>query len=81
VKWILSVAVALAAAILIGVTWKQRADDLCRNDAPTASGYSVSWEWSELAYVCDYRSRSQQPKRIGITDAFHGDRPRHGSKR
>lgn len=81
-KWILFVSVALAAVILVGVTWNQRADDLCRKDAPpAANGYSVSWEWGEFAYVCDYRSRSEQPKRIGITDAFHGDRRRHGSNR
>jgi hypothetical protein len=82
VKWVLSVSVALVAVILVGVTWNQRADDLCRKDAPpAANGYSVSWEWGELAYVCDYRIRSEKPKRIGITDAFHGDRRRHGSDR
>lgn len=79
-RWILSLAVALVAVVLIGVTWNQKAKDLCRRDAPqTGTGYSVTWEWDEFAYVCDYRTASAQPKnRIGIIDAFHGDgRRRH----
>ena len=77
---VLSLSVALAAAALIGVTWSQRADHLCREDTPeTARGYSVSWDWEEFAYVCEYRLPGEQAKRIGILDAFHGDdRRRHG---
>jgi hypothetical protein len=75
--WSLSLSVVLAAAALVGVAWNQRANDLCREDAPgPASGYTVGWEWSELGYVCTYRTPSAQPKRIGIIDAFHGDRGR-----
>lgn len=82
VVWTLSLSVALAAVTLIGVAWNQRADDLCREEAPeTARGYSVSWEWDELAYVCDYRLPHEQQKRIGIIDAFHGEGRRHGRDR
>jgi hypothetical protein len=78
--WALSLGAALAAAALVGVVWSQRADDLCREDAPgTARGYSVKWEWDEFAYVCSYRTPEPRSKRIGIVDAFHGDdKRRHG---
>ena len=47
-----------------------------------ARDYSVTWEWNEFAYVCDYRVPSVQPQRVGIIDAFHGDeRRRHGLDR
>jgi hypothetical protein len=66
--------VALVAVSFISVMWKQRAEDICREQAPrTASGYSVTWKWAEFAYVCDYRASSQGPRRVGIIDAFHGD--------
>ena len=83
VRWSLvlmsSAVVVLVAVGLIGVTWNDRADDVCRDQAPrTASGYSVTWEWSEFAYVCDYRTPTRQTKRVGIIDAFHGEeRRRH----
>lgn len=73
-RWILTLGAAAAAVVLIGVTWNQRADELCRKDAPgRASGYSVRWEWNEFAYVCDYRATGVRPKRVGIIDAFHGE--------
>jgi hypothetical protein len=83
VRWSLAVlsstVVALLAVGLIGVTWNNRADAVCREQAPrTANGYSVTWEWSEFAYVCDYRTPNKQTKRVGIVDAFHGEgRRRH----
>lgn len=84
VRWPLAVLslglVALVAAGLVGQTWNQRADDICRKEAPPrASGYSITWDWAELAYVCDYRGPSVRTKRVGITDAFQhpGPRPRH----
>jgi hypothetical protein len=86
-RWSLVVAsssvVAVGAVALIGVAWNQRAEDICREEAPgTAGGYSVAWEWDELAYVCDYRSPAEPRKRVGITDAFHsGGSRRHRPNR
>jgi hypothetical protein len=72
---ILALSVALAAvAGVVGVEWKDRADEICREEMPlTADGYSIAWDWGEFAYECDYRGRSARPKRIGVIDAFHGD--------
>ncbi len=72
--------VALGAAGFIGSSWNDRADDICREEAPSrASGDSVSWDWAELAYVCDYRAQGAPTKRVGIRDAFEhpGPSPRH----
>lgn len=78
----LSVVAAAAVAVGVGAAWNQRAGELCREDAPAAaSGYTVRWEWDELAYVCDYDLPSEQPRRIGIVDAFHGEGRRHGPGR
>jgi hypothetical protein len=83
VRWSLVVAsssiLVLGAVGLIGVTWNQRAEDICREEAPgTASGDSVAWKWDDFAYVCDYRSPGEEPRRVGITDAFHsGGSQRH----
>ena len=82
VRWSLVVgcmSVAVAAMGVIGLTWKDRADDICREQAPrTASDYSITWEWDELAYVCDDRVTSTPPKRVGVIDAFHrGGNQRH----
>lgn len=84
VRWSL---VVLAASIVapvavgfIGLTWSKRADDICREEAPrSTSGYSVTWDWAEFAYVCDYRARGVRSKRVGIRDAFRhpGPNPRH----
>jgi hypothetical protein len=75
--------VAMLAVVAVGVSWSDRAEDICREDAPaTAAGYSVTWEWAELAYVCDYRRPNEQPRRVGIIDAFHGEGGRrHGPGR
>jgi hypothetical protein len=76
VRWILALVssgvVALLAVGLVGVAWNQRAEDVCRENAPRASGYSVKWEWGEFAYVCDYRASTEPSRRVGIVDAFHG---------
>jgi hypothetical protein len=78
--WTLSVGAALAAAALVGAAWNQRADVVCREEAPSrASGWTLDWEWDEFAYVCNYRTPGARPKRVGIVDAFHGDdQRRHG---
>lgn len=71
--------VALVAVGFIGLTWNDRADDICREQAPrTASAYSITWEWDEFAYVCDYRAPAEPSRRVGIVDAFHsGGSQRH----
>jgi hypothetical protein len=71
--------VALVVMISVSLTWNDRADEICRDQAPrTASDYSSTWEWAELAYVCDYRAPGENPRRVGIIDAFHGEgRRRH----
>jgi hypothetical protein len=71
--------VTVGAAVAVSLAWNDRAEDVCRNEAPqSAGGHSVTWEWSEFAYVCDYRARDEQPRRVGIIDAFHGEgRRRH----
>lgn len=71
--------IALVSVGLVGVAWKSRADDICREQAPpTASGYALTWEWSEFAYVCHYATPTRQTKQVGIIDAFHGEgRQRH----
>jgi hypothetical protein len=76
---VLAVGIVALAVVSVNLAWNDRADDVCREKAPrTASGYSVAWEWSEFAYVCDYPGPAEQPRRVGIIEAFHGDgRPRH----
>lgn len=73
--------VALGAVGFIGESWNDRADDICREEAPrNASGYSITWDWAEFAYVCDYRAPNNAgTRRVGVTDAFRhpGPRPRH----
>lgn len=74
-----SLVVGLAAAALVGVSWKDRADDICRKEAPeSGSGYTVEWRWDEIAYVCDYQAPSEPERRVGAMDAFHGSGRRHG---
>ena len=75
-----SLVVAVAAVALAGVSWKERADDICRKDMPaTGSGYTIEWKWEEFAYVCDYHAPAKPPRRVGVLDAFHsGGRQRHG---
>lgn len=73
-----STVVALVAVGVISLTWSDRADDICREQARTASGYSVTWDWAEFAYVCDYRAPAEPSRRVGIVDAFHsGGSQRH----
>jgi hypothetical protein len=82
VKWsvlvLSSSIVAAVAVIAVSLTWNDRADDICREQAPrTASDDSSTWDWAEFAYVCDYRAPREKPRRVGIIDAFHGE----GSRR
>jgi hypothetical protein len=66
--------VAVAAVVSVGVTWSDKAKNVCREKAPaTASDYSVRWEWREFAYMCDYGAPEAEQRRVGIIDAFHGD--------
>ena len=81
-RWSLILAALVAligAAALVGVSWKDRADDICRKEAPATGGrYTMAWNWDELAYVCDYQAPSEPERRVGVIDAFHGDGRRHG---
>lgn len=74
-----STILAVVAVSLISVNWNQRAGDICREEAPqAASGYAITWEWDEFAYVCDYRGPVEKSRRVGVTDAFHsGGNQRH----
>ena len=74
--------VAVAGVFLIGLTWSDRAEAICGKEAPAAeSGYSVSWEWAELAYVCDYDAPAEGQRRVGIVAAFHGEETRRHGRR
>jgi hypothetical protein len=82
-SWLLSLVVGLVAAAAVaavGLTWNDQAEKICRDNAPAgAGGYAVRWEWEEFAYVCDYVAPEAEQRRVGIIDAFHGDRGRrHG---
>ena len=77
VRWFIAIlaatAVALGAVVAISVVWNDRAEDVCREEAPQSAGEaSASWEWSEFAYVCDRRG-VEEGKRVGLVDAFHGE--------
>ena len=81
-RWSLVAASLVVAAValgLIGVSWKDRADDICRKKAPPAgSTYTLAWKWDEFAYVCDYQAPSEPERRVGVIDAFHsGGSQRH----
>ena len=82
-RWLVlaaSLVVAVAAVTLAAVSWKVRAHDICRKEAPaTGSGYTIEWTWEEFAYVCDYQAPAEPRRRVGPLDAFHGGgRRRHG---
>jgi len=78
---IFSAGVVVALALVaVGVAWNDRAEDVCREEA-TASGYTVTWEWQDFAYVCDYGTADKEQKRVGLVDAFHGEGRRHGPDR
>lgn len=72
--------VAVGAVVAVSIAWNDRAEDICSEEG-ARSAYSVTWEWSEFAYVCDYRAQEEEPKRVGIIDAFHGEGRRHGPDR
>ncbi len=72
--------VALGAVGFMSLSWNHRADGICREEAPpSASGYSITWDWAEFSYVCDYRGPVERIRRVGITEAFRhpGPKPRH----
>ena len=77
-SWLLGVLVglvAVAAVAAVGLSWDDRAEKICREKAPAgARGHSAQWEWKDFAYVCDYGTPEAEPRRVGIIDAFHGDR-------
>jgi hypothetical protein len=75
-----SLGAALLVVVLVGLAWKGRAEDICEEKAPqSAGGYSLTWEWAEFSYACDYHAPRAQTRRVGVIDAFHGDgRRRHG---
>ena len=75
VRWFLGIMalsiVAVLAVAFVRPTWNHRAHDICREQAPrSASGYSINWEWTEFAYVCNYRAPGEQTRRVGVTEAF-----------
>ncbi len=74
-----SFVVAVAGVAIGGVSWRDRADDICQEDAPArGSDYAIEWKWDEFAYVCDYRAPAEPPRRVGVLDAFHSGNRRHG---
>jgi hypothetical protein len=74
-----SLVAAFGAAALVGVSWEDRAAEICGKEAPaTGSDYTMAWNWDEFAYVCDYQEASEPERRVGVIDAFHGSGPRHG---
>jgi hypothetical protein len=76
---VVSLVAALGAAAVVGVSWQDRADEICRKEAPAkGSGYTIAWKWDEFAYVCEYRGSGEPERRVGVIDAFHRDGPRHG---
>lgn len=49
------------------VVWNDGAEKICNEEAPpTASGYSTTWDWDRLGYVCDYGTTE---RRVGLTEA------------
>jgi len=77
VRWsvaVLSAGILAAGGVVaMSVAGNGRAEEICRDEAPqSAGGHSVTWEWSEFAYVCDYRGR-ERPRSVGVIDAFHGE--------
>ena len=70
------VAATASAVVFIDLAWNHRAANICNaetekpREAASATGYSIQWEWSELAYVCRYDSPGDPTKRVGFTDAF-----------
>jgi hypothetical protein len=60
----------------VDVRWNRQASYICNQErempaeARTASGYSIQWEWREIAYVCSYHAPGEPEKRVGFTDAF-----------
>jgi hypothetical protein len=78
---ILSASVVAVLGVLgVGVAWQDRAEDVCgeRASPRKAVDDSVTWDWRDLAYVCDDSIGGKEQKRVGIVDAFHGEGRRHG---
>jgi hypothetical protein len=52
----------------LDIVWNEGAEDVCREEAPSAaSGYSITWDWDRLGYVCHY---GPTERRVGLTDAL-----------
>ena len=81
-RWILTAAsllLALGTVGMIGAGWKDRANEICGKEAPRSGGdFTLSWQWDQIAYVCDYRAPDEPPRSVSVLDAFHSDGSRHG---
>lgn len=66
----------MAAGAFTDAAWNRRAANICSQEsekpagASSASGYSIRWDWTELAYVCRYHGPSEPKRRVGLTEAF-----------
>jgi hypothetical protein len=57
----------VSLGFVLDVVWNDGAEEVCREEAPSAvSGYSISWDWDRLGYVCDY---GRTERRVGISEA------------
>jgi hypothetical protein len=57
----------VTAGFTLDIVWNDGAEDVCREDAPAStSGYSITWGWDRLGYVCDY---GVTERRVGLTEA------------
>jgi hypothetical protein len=69
------IAVMVPAFLVLG-EWSRRAADMCGfpeykpASAATASGWSIDWDMSEFAYVCEYDAPGRPRKRMGFTEVF-----------
>lgn len=58
----------VSSGVAIDVVWNYGAEDVCREKAPSGTtGYSITWQWDQLAYVCDYDGAAE--RRVGFTEA------------
>jgi hypothetical protein len=58
----------VSLGFVLDVVWNEGAEDVCREEAPSAtSGYSITWDWDRLGYVCDY---GPTERRVGLTEAL-----------
>ena len=58
----------ISVGFVLDIVWNRGAEDVCREEAPSAtSGYSITWDWDRLGYVCDY---GPTERRVGLTEAI-----------